>query len=111
MTLVLTIDDWIDAIFRFANLGGLVALAIFMSRIVKVVKEKAVLEHRVETHLNQSEPLIEEFQTYKTRIAILDEKHTALVHNLNRFIEVQDDANRSFREAIDQMMLKIAKGR
>ena len=100
----LAVSDTVTTTFRITVLVGFVTVATFMWRMLAALKAKAKLEQRVETHLDQTEPLIKQFGAMQSAITSGELRHQAMTERLDRFIGQQDEMNRHFRDSIDHLL-------
>lgn len=93
--------------FRLSTLAGLVTIAWTLYKLITVIQSKAKFEQRVETHIEQTEPLIAQFHAMQNAVTSGELRHQAITERLSTFIETQTEANSSFRETLNILIQKI----
>ena len=94
-----------------AIVGGAITVAAFLRKLLGAIRDKARLEQRVQTHLDQTEPLIAQFNEMQRAVASGESRHQQITDRIDRYIETQDETNRELKRGIDRLTEHLLENR
>lgn len=68
------------------------------------IHDEAVREERIDRHLNEAEPLIDDYRTVRQQVALHDVKIVGLEAAVNRLINLQDQTNEALRDLTRELV-------
>lgn len=93
--------------FRIATIVALIVICGFLLRLLGAIRTKAQFEQRIETHIQQTEPLVSQFHTMQNAITSGEIRHQEMTLRLDRYIENQDNMNRTLQDTLNILLRKI----